>query len=500
MLAFDSLLPYNLKKSREKMNYVFGGFMSGIINEKALRLLPSVDEVLRDGRMLEMLEIHPRSIVLEAVRLVVEAERQEILAGSVIKRQEIMKEDCLESVVKKTAATVQRLVRPNLRRVINATGVVLHTNLGRALLSERARDAVNIVASNYSNLELDLETGRRGSRYAALEHLLTSLTGAEDALVVNNNAAAVLLALSTVARGREVIVSRGQLVEIGGSFRIPEVMSQSGARLVEVGATNKTHPDDYRKAVNDETAMLLHVHTSNYRIIGFTRETTVSELVEIGREHKLPVMSDLGSGFLIDLCRYGLPQEPTVQEVLRAGPDVVTFSGDKLLGGPQAGIIVGRRNYIEKMKKNPLTRAIRIDKMTVAALEATLREYLDEEKAINEIPTLRMLTVSHEVLEKKAYTLAGLLESVVDKSIAEFKVEKGISAVGGGAMPAAELPTAVITACPVNMSAGELQAALRHGEPAVMGRVQDDRFIMDLRTINDTEFQLLTGAVLKALK
>jgi L-seryl-tRNA(Ser) seleniumtransferase len=474
--------------------------MSSNINGRILRLLPSVDEVLRDGRISEMLEIHPRSVVLEAVRSVVDSERQDILAAGVAARQELLKEDYLDRIIENTAAEVQRLVRPRLRRVINATGVVLHTNLGRALLSERARDAVNTVAANYSNLELDLETGRRGSRYAALEHLLTSLTGAEDALVVNNNAAAVLLALSTVARGREVIVSRGQLVEIGGSFRIPEVMAQSGARLVEVGATNKTHPDDYRKAINEETAMLLHVHTSNYRIIGFTRETTVTELVEIGRERKLPVMSDLGSGFLLDLCRFGLPQEPTVQEVLGAGPDVVTFSGDKLLGGPQAGIIVGRHEYIEKMKKNPLTRAIRIDKMTVAALEATLREYQDEEKAIKEIPTLRMLTVSHEVLENRARALAELLENVIDYNKAVFKVEKGMSAVGGGAMPAAELPTSVVAVSPANMHPGELQAALRHGEPAVMSRVQDDRLIMDLRTINDTEFQLLAIALSSALK
>lgn len=474
--------------------------MSENYMEKSLRQLPSVDEVLRDGRVSEMLENYPRIVILEAVRAVLADERKGILSGAVKMRQDIKKEEYLNMVVETTAAAVKRSVRPNLRRVINATGVILHTNLGRALLSERAREAVNIVASNYSNLELDLKTGRRGSRYAALENLLTSLTGAEDALVVNNNAAAVLLALSTAARGREVIVSRGQLVEIGGSFRIPEVMAQSGAKLVEVGATNKTHPEDYRKAICGETAMLLHVHTSNYRIIGFTRETTVSELVEIGREYNLPVMSDLGSGFLLDLSRFGLPQEPTVQEVLGAGPDIVTFSGDKLLGGPQAGIILGRRLYIEKMKKNPLTRAVRIDKMTVAALEATLREYQDEDKAIREIPTLQMLTVNQEILKKRAYHLESILQSVLDKTIAEFTVEKGISAVGGGAMPTAELPTAVVAVSPRNISAGELQAALRRGDPAVMGRVQEDRLILDLRTIGDTEFQLLAEAVARALK
>lgn len=474
--------------------------MNGNLNEKILRKLPSVDEVLRDGRICEMLVKTPRSVILEAVRSVLADERKEILAGAVAARPDISKEEYLDRVIEKTAGAVRRSVRPNLRRVINATGVVLHTNLGRALLSEHAREAVNIVAANYSNLELDLESGRRGSRYSALENLLTSLSGAESALVVNNNAAAVLLALSTVARGREVIVSRGQLVEIGGSFRIPEVMAQSGAKLVEVGSTNKTHPDDYIRAISGETAMLLHVHTSNYRIIGFTRETTVSELVELGREYKLPVMSDLGSGFLVNLSRYGLPREPTVQEVLGAGPDIVTFSGDKLMGGPQAGIIVGSRHYIEKMKKNPLTRAVRIDKMTVAALEATLREYLDPEKAVAEIPTLRMLTLNRETLEKRAYELAGILESVIDKSKADIKVEKGMSAVGGGAMPAADLPTAVVAVSPCGISSGELQAALRYGEPAVMGRVQEDRLMLDLRTIKDEEYQLLAEAVIKALK
>ncbi len=466
----------------------------------SLRLLPSVDEVLRDARVTKMLEDHPRIVVLEAARAVLADARKGILSGAVKTRQDIKKEEYLEMVVEKTAAAVKCSIRPYLRRVINATGVILHTNLGRAILSERAREAVSIVASNYSNLELDLKIGRRGSRYAALENLLTSLTGAEDALVVNNNAAAVLLALSTAARGREVIVSRGQLVEIGGSFRIPEVMAQSGAKLVEVGATNKTHPEDYRKAIGGDTAMLLHVHTSNYRIIGFTRETTVSELVEIGREYNLPVMSDLGSGSLLDLSRFGLPQEPTVQEVLKAGPDIVTFSGDKLLGGPQAGIILGRRLYIEKMKKNPLTRAVRIDKMTVAALEATLREYQDEEKAIREIPTLQMLTVNQEILEKRAYCLENLLQSVLDKTLAQLTVEKGVSAVGGGAMPTAELLTAVVAVSPHNISAGELQAALRRGEPAVMGRVQEDRLILDLRTINDSELQPLAEAVAQALK
>lgn len=468
------------------------------MQNELLRLLPSVDEVLRHEQVNEALAVQPRSVVVDAIREVLVEERMAILSGSTMTAGEGGKSTFLERIVYKAIAAVTRSVRPNLRRVINATGVVLHTNLGRAPLAEQARQAVSEVVANYSNLELNLETGRRGSRYAPLEKLLTRLTGAEAALVVNNNAAAVLLVLSTMARGQEVIVSRGQLVEIGGSFRIPEVMAQSGAHLVEVGATNKTYPDDYRRAINHNTALLLHVHTSNYRIVGFTRETTVGELVEVGREFTLPVISDLGSGFLIDLSRFGLPWEPTVQGTVGSGADIATFSGDKLLGGSQAGIIIGKRIYIDKMKKNPLTRAIRIDKMTVAALEATLRLYLDEEQALAEVPTLKMLTVPLEQLRQKAATLAVLLCDVAGGR-ALVKVEDSTSAVGGGAMPTAALPTAVVVLQPGKGSVGELQDALRRGEPAVMGRVQEDKLLLDVRTIADGEFQLLADALAKAL-
>lgn len=469
------------------------------MRNELLRLLPSVDEVLRHELVHEVLVSNPRSVVVDAIREALHEERMAILSGSAMAAGESGKSVLTERIVLDTLAIVTRSVRPGLRRVINATGVVLHTNLGRAPLAKQASQAISDVTANYSNLELDLETGRRGSRYAPLERLLTTLTGAEAALVVNNNAAAVLLVLSTLAREREVIVSRGQLVEIGGSFRIPEVMEQSGARLVEVGATNKTYPDDYRRVINQNTALLLHVHTSNYRIVGFTRETTVGELVELGREFELPVVSDLGSGFLVDLSRYGLPWEPTVQETVGAGIDIVTFSGDKLLGGPQAGIIIGKSIYIDKMKKNPLTRALRIDKMTVAALEATLRLYLDEEKALNEVPTLKMLTVPLDQLRQKALELAALLREAAG-SLARVVLEESLSAVGGGAMPTAALPTAVVVLQPGNSSAGELQEALRRGEPAVMGRVQEDKLILDVRTVAQGEFQLLAGAVAKALK
>jgi len=465
--------------------------------ERNLRLLPSVDEVLRDSKVAGLLSRYPRGIVVEAVRASLNDERRRILEG-LPDRKKLDENGYLDLMAARTVEAVHLSVRSKLRPVINATGVILHTNLGRALLGESARRAVCEMASSYSNLELDLDTGRRGSRYAHLEELLTSLTGAEAALVVNNNAAAVLLVLSTLAKGREVVISRGQLVEIGGSFRIPEVMAQSGARLVEVGTTNKTYPDDYRKAVNEHTALLLHVHTSNYRIIGFSRETTIKELVDIGRAFSLPVVSDLGSGSLVDLSRYGLPHEPTVQEIVGAGPDVVTFSGDKLLGGPQAGIIVGRRHYIDKMKQNPLLRAIRVDKMTVAALEATLKEYLDEERAVRELPALHMLTAPVSLLKEKARELAGRIRDLVEHK-AEVGIDKGFSAVGGGALPAADLPTVIVTVTPRAMPAGELQAALRRGDPAVMCRVQGGRLLLDVRTVRGCELSALAAAVGKVI-
>jgi len=465
--------------------------------ERGLRLLPSVDETLRDDRVAGLLAVYPRSMVVEAARVSLAGERRRLLEGEPAAGG-MDEKSCLDLIVLKTAEAVHNLACSNLRPVINATGVVLHTNLGRALLSENARRAVYEIASSYSNLELELTTGRRGSRYAPLEPLLTSLTGAEAALVVNNNAAAVLLALSTLAKEHEVVVSRGQLVEIGGSFRVPEVMAQSGARLVEVGATNKTYPDDYRKAINEHTALLLHVHTSNYRIIGFTRETTIKELVEIGRAFSLPVMSDLGSGSLLDLSRYGLPGEPTVQEIVAAGTDIITFSGDKLLGGPQAGIIAGRRRYIDQMKKNPLLRAIRVDKMTVAALEATLREYLDGERVVEALPTLQMLTASASRLGEKAENLAGLVRDAVGDK-AEVEVGNGFSVVGGGSLPAAELPTVVVKIDSRIISAGDLQSALMRGEPPVMSRVQGGSLLLDVRTVCVTELPELAAAIGKVI-
>ncbi len=457
-----------------------------------LRQIPKVDDVLRTPGVEKLFARHPRELVVEAVRKTLDEIRRDILGGG--PEAEMGGRMEAGSIAAEVANQVTRLTGPGLRRVINATGVVLHTNLGRAVLSPASVEAVQMAASGYSNLELKLETGKRGSRYAPVEGVLSRLTGAQSSMVVNNNAAAVLLALGTLARGREVVVSRGQLVEIGGSFRIPEVMEQSGAILREVGTTNKTYPGDYRRAVSERTALLLHVHTSNYRMVGFTRETTVEELAGLGRELGIPVMSDLGSGSLLGMDRFGLPPEPTVQETLAAGADVVTFSGDKLLGGPQAGIIAGKKEFLDRMKKNPLTRALRIDKMTVAALEATLREYLDIEAAMRNIPVLRMIGMPKDQLRRRAEKLAALIGEV-PRSRAEITLEEGSSAVGGGALPTAELPTWLVAVRPGMMRAEDLARRLREGNPAVMARIQDDRLLLDVRTLLKDEDTILAGAV-----
>ncbi|MEE9305773.1 MAG: L-seryl-tRNA(Sec) selenium transferase, partial [bacterium] len=372
--------------------------------------------------------------------------------------------------------------RPALRRVVNATGVVLHTNLGRSPLAPAVGDHIRQIGTAYSNLEYDLATGRRGSRYAPLVRLLTTLTGAEDALVVNNNAAAVLLCLETLAAGREVIVSRGELIEIGGAFRLPDVMVKSGAVLREVGTTNRTHLGDYAKAVSDETALLLKVHPSNYAIQGFTASVSAGELAQLGRERGVPVMEDLGSGNFIDWGPYGLPHEPTVPEVVASGVDLVTFSGDKLLGGPQAGIILGRAALVGRLKENPLTRALRVDKFTVAGLEATLRLYLEPEHAIEAIPALRLLAAPAERLEARAHALADRLRALADRGL-RVEVRKEVAQVGGGALPTASLPTWVVVLSAEGRSPNSLEEAFRTSPTPVIGRIREEAFLLDCRTL-----------------
>jgi len=450
-----------------------------------LRQLPSVDHLLQACQQANGTAGTPRALLLDAVRGVLERRREQILAMA--SAEELTKLELpTEALVAEVMAWVAKTREPHFRRVINATGVILHTNLGRALLSRAAVENVALLASHYSNLEYDLERGERGSRYVAVVDLLRRLTGAEDALVVNNNAAAVLLALQALAAGREVIVSRGELIEIGGSFRIPDIMRSSGAVLHEVGTTNKTHLADYRDAINERTALLLKVHTSNYRVVGFTESVPGEALVQLGAAAHLPVMEDLGSGNLIDLRPYGLEHEPTVDEVVGAGVDLVTFSGDKLLGGPQAGIVVGRKQYIDLLQRHPLNRAVRIDKMTLAALEATLRHYLEPSAAVEAIPGLRMLTASVRDVNRRAQRLVRSLKDTLPADWA-IGVQDDVSEVGAGALPLTKIPTRVVTVRSRHVSASEIERRFRQQNPAVVGRIQQGTFFLDMRTVQDHE-------------
>jgi L-seryl-tRNA(Ser) seleniumtransferase len=440
----------------------------------ARRHIPAVDKVLRFPAIAALSAHYHRPLVVKTIQTVLE-----ILRNS-------PKLDVSETtIVAMTIALLKNKTEPSLKKVINATGIVLHTGLGRAVLSRRAQRAVAEAAANYCNLELDLETGLRGSRQAHIEGLICELTGAEAALVVNNNAAAVLVSLNTLAQNKEVIVARGELVEIGGSFRMPEIMEKSGARLKEVGTTNRTRLVDFKAAITPETALVLKVHTSNYRIVGFTEEVTVKELVQLG----LPVVFDQGSGILVPLA---IGSEPLVAEGLKDGAGVITFSGDKLLGGPQSGIIAGKKEFIEKIQKNPLTRALRVCKLTIAALEATLREYLTSPDIFSTNPTVNALTkkitlpaVEHKVEELKS--AAGGL----------FRIEAiaGSSMSGGGAFPLAEIPTTLIAISHSKISAEELAKRLRLAEPSIISRRSENRVLLDLRTIIDEDWHFIVEAL-----
>lgn len=457
--------------------------------------LPSVDEVLNNNKIIDILNEYPRNIVIECIREAIEEKRRCIIE---LKEENFNEfKVSLDEIVTNIVNKCNLKYSLSLKKVINATGTVIHTNLGRSLLSESLKDELWQSASRYSNLEYDIDKGERGSRYTHLTETIKRLTGAEDVLVVNNNAAAVLLVLSTMAKGGEAIVSRGELVEVGGSFRIPSIMALSGADLVEVGSTNKTHMKDYEEAITENTKVLMKVHTSNYRILGFTQSVEVDELCEIGKKHNIPVIEDLGSGVFIDVSKYDLTYEPTVLDSIRKGADIVTFSGDKMLGGPQAGIIVGKKEYISQMKKNQLTRALRVDKLTICALEATLRMYLDEEKAIKEIPTLRMLTYTMEELEEKANTLYSKLENL--NTYANIRIEDGLSQVGGGSMPLETINSKVIAITPNNMNVSTLEKKLRLSDSHVIARVYEDKYVLDIRTIFEDEFDILAKEIERAL-
>ncbi len=452
--------------------------------QQELRKLPSVDKVLQTDQIRQLIEDKGRYLVLDSVRHIIEQARRDITEG----------QSCLPltALVERVLEDVRTSGRPTLCQVINATGVIIHTNLGRAPLSDDARTAMKLAAEGYTNLEYDLDLGRRGSRYVHAEELLRHLTGAGGGLLVNNNAGAVLLALTALARGQEVIISRGQLVEIGGGFRIPEVMAQSGVRLLEVGTTNRTRIEDYEEAISEETALLMRVHHSNFRMLGFTEQATLSELVDLARHHGLLVVEDLGSGTLLDTAPFGLAHEPTVQESVGQGADLVCFSGDKLLGGPQGGLIVGRGDLIASLRQHPLARALRVDKTTIAGMQATLLHYLREE-VTDKVPVWRMISLRVEEIQQRADVLAERLKAMG----AEVEVVFGLSTVGGGSLPGETLPTRLVALQPP--SPNRLAHRLRTGEPAVVGRIEGGRFLLDPRTVLAGEEDELLMALERAL-
>jgi L-seryl-tRNA(Ser) seleniumtransferase len=468
--------------------------------KELLRKLPAVDEVLKEKRAQLWLENHPRVLVLDAIRTALAARRKAVLQAT--DQDSVRKLDeqffSTAAILDHAGDILRQLSEPSLRPVINATGVVVHTNLGRSILSEKAIERIVEVSRSYSNLEYDITAGERGKRYVHVEGILTRLTGVEAATAVNNNAAAVLLCLNTLACGKEVIVSRGELVEIGGSFRVPDVMERSGAKLREVGTTNKTHLKDYEKAINENTGLLLKVHTSNYKIVGFTKEVSPDELVALGKKHNLPVMWDLGSGSFVDLSTYGAGDEPTVQQAVDSGVDVLTFSGDKLLGGPQAGMILGKKAYLDPIRSNPLARALRIDKLTLASLDATLSQYLDREKAVREIPTLWMLTQPLSEIERKAKLLADNLNTMSNNELS-ITIQDDISQSGGGALPTGNFPTKTVCIRHERLSANQIESRLRLGKPHIITRIKEGMVIFDPRTLTDEDIYQIIGAVKKIL-
>ena len=455
------------------------------MSKHLLSQIPAINKILLLDEIKELMNTYTEVAIKSAIKQYIEEIKQAIL------NEELSEVPSLSKIVGEVARIVEKEDKNSLRRVINATGTILHTNLGRSLLSEKIKENIESVAFNYSNLEFDIDNKKRGSRYVHLIDIIKKLTGAEDVLVVNNNAAAVLLTLNTLVKDQEIIVSRGELVEIGGAFRIPEIIKLSGGVPVEVGTTNKTHLKDYENAITEETGALLKVHTSNYKILGFTESVSNEEISYLARENELVSINDLGSGQFVDFSKFGLPYEPTVKEILDSGIDIVTFSGDKLLGGPQAGIIVGKKKYIEKMKKNQLTRALRVDKMTLASLEATLKLYLDEKEALEHIPTLHMISLSKERLFGKADVLKTKLSSLdFDIRIEEDKAE-----VGGGSYPASYLESVAVKLTHRKLHATEIERRLLEVEIPIITRIKDNSIILDMRTLRTREFDIVKAAL-----
>jgi len=455
------------------------------MKKELLRKLPKIDELLKEEAVELSLKNNSRVLVVESLRETIDKYREDILKDRIEDFQE-------QNILEDFKILLDKKSSPKLRKVINATGTIIHTNLGRSLLSQEAVESVVKVAESYNNLEYDVEKGARGSRYSHVEEIIKKVTGAEAAMVVNNNAAAVMLVLNTLCKGKEAIVSRGQLVEIGGSFRVPDVMTFSGASLVEVGTTNRTHLYDYENNITENTGVLLKVHTSNFKILGFTEEVSLEEMVALGNKSNLPVVEDIGSGVLVDFSKYGFTYEATVQESIKKGVDVVTFSGDKMLGGPQGGIIVGKKKYIDQMKKNQLTRALRIDKMTLAALEATFKHYLDEEEAIKKIPTLNMILSPKEEIKKKAQKLKKKLQASAEGF--RFSLQEDFAMVGGGSMPTERIDSYVIKVSSDSFTAEQIEYQLRRYKYPVIIRIYNGEVILDGRTLSEKDFDTIVEA------
>ena len=458
------------------------------------RSIPKVDVLLENPDIVTLIENHHRDVVVDVIREEIDKLRNFIKENDDVN----LIEEKINNLIENIKISTEKVYSYNIKKVINGTGTILHTNLGRAIISKKHADYLSEVVTSYSNLEYNLEEGKRGERYSHFEKLICKITGAEAAMAVNNNAAAVMLVLSSMAAEREVIVSRGELVEVGGKFRIPDVMKSSNAHLVEIGTTNKTHLEDYEDAISENTGAFLKVHTSNFKILGFTESVSIEELCKLGREKDIPVIEDIGSGVLIDLSKYGLEYEPTVQDSIKAGVDVVSFSGDKLLGGPQAGIIVGKKKYIDKMKKNPLTRAFRIDKFTATILEMIFHEYLNEEDAIKNIPVLSLITKDLKEIEKNTNDLFNKIEKL--KDVADINVEDTLSQIGGGSLPAERIKSKSVTIMPKNISTQSLEAKLRAGKNPVVGRISGEKLILDMRTVLEDEIDILAQKLIDILK
>jgi L-seryl-tRNA(Ser) seleniumtransferase len=463
------------------------------LNKELLKSLPAIDKLLQDDKIQELIATYGREIVTDAAQQIIESLRGDIIDGKLSGEQAMG----IDRIGHRVRLFVEEMLQPSLRKAVNATGIILHTGLGRAMLPKQAADSITSVSKGYSTLAIGIENGKRIHRDKHLNDLICEITGAQAATVVNNNAAATVLILNTLAMGREVIISRGQLVEIGGSFRIPDVMKASGAILREVGTTNKTHLSDYENAINENTGAILRVHHSNYRLVGFASEPPVRELIDLAGKHSLPVIDDLGSGALVDLTRFGLPKEPLVQDSIEAGSDLACFSGDKLIGGPQSGIIVGKKELIQRIRKNSLARAFRIGKLTIAGLEATLKMFLNRSQLISEHPTYRMLSTGPEQLVKRGEKIRDNILKTLDATEISIIDEK--TQMGSGSVPADSVPTKALRVEPVIKSADKLAVELRHNHPPIFARIQNDAVLLDLRTIQPSEDEIIENALIELL-